>query len=251
MLNKTFCHVHGLSEKKEKELWDNKIISWQDFLDSYPNIPCIGSSDCKRIYQEILFSKHYLDSGQITYFGKKLPSKELWRTLFHGSVGYVDIETTGLSKYTDEITVIGISDGDQVWVYTKEDGYDKALDLLNNFDILVSFNGKKFDIPFIEHQLGELDEHIHLDLRYMLYEFGLRGGLKNIETQLGIRRNDDLGDIDGREAVRLWKRYKMGDRRSLDLLKEYNKADVLNLKSILDWYSTKKLSIIENLNYLD
>ena len=57
------------------------------------------------------------------------------------------------------------------------------------------------------------------------------GGLKTVERRLGIRRN--LPDIDGAEAVRLWRRYQANyDQDALRLLLEYNKEDVLNLRTL-------------------
>ena len=40
--------------------------------------------------------------------------------------------------------------------------------------------------------------------------------------------------MNGYDAVRLWHYYKMGDRSALDLLIEYNTADIVNLKPIIE-----------------
>jgi len=55
------------------------------------------------------------------------------------------------------------------------------------------------------------------------------GGFKAVEQQLGIPRQ--LQGITGLDAVMLWQRYQdYGDQDALDLLLEYNKEDVVNLK---------------------
>ena len=50
---------------------------------------------------------------------------------------------------------------------------------------------------------------------------------------LGITRADEIHDVDGEEAVRLWKNWeKRGDSESLRILTEYNRADTINLETI-------------------
>ncbi|MFB6076942.1 MAG: ribonuclease H-like domain-containing protein, partial [Candidatus Nanohaloarchaea archaeon] len=51
--------------------------------------------------------------------------------------------------------------------------------------------------------------------------------------EIGIDR--DLEDVDGREAIHLWKRYeKHGDEAALDRLVRYNRLDVVNLRPLLE-----------------
>ena len=50
-----------------------------------------------------------------------------------------------------------------------------------------------------------------------------------------INRDDDLQDIDGFEAVRLWRKYQRGDEQALKLLMKYNQADIENLKTLMDF----------------
>ena len=63
----------------------------------------------------------------------------------------------------------------------------------------------------------------------------MSGGLKNIERELGIKRNEDVADIDGFEAVRLWYRYLGGDENALKLLVDYNIEDIKNLKFLMEY----------------
>jgi uncharacterized protein YprB with RNaseH-like and TPR domain len=72
---------------------------------------------------------------------------------------YVDIETTGLNRYQYELTVVGIclesGRGRKVVQF-----YDATLTRKNvlaavrDADVLYTFNGERFDLPFIEHHLG-------------------------------------------------------------------------------------------------
>jgi len=68
---------------------------------------------------------------------------------------------------------------------------------------------------------------------YLCRRIGLSGGLKKIEKELSVDR--ELEDIDGREAIRLWKRYeKDGDEEALRKLVRYNQYDAENLQDVMD-----------------
>jgi uncharacterized protein YprB with RNaseH-like and TPR domain len=151
---------------------------------------------------------------------------------------YLDIETTGLCSFYDEITVIGI--------YLAFDGANNLVQLVGNeatrsnllrtlrcVDTIYTYNGSRFDLPFINFRLGvNLREHFrHHDLMHDCWKNNLYGGFKAVERQLGIPRR--LRGIGGAEAVMLWWRYQMDhDRKALGLLLEYNKEDVLNLMTL-------------------
>jgi len=64
---------------------------------------------------------------------------------------------------------------------------------------------------------------------YDCWRMNLYGGLKSVETRLGISRQTK--GVGGREAAMLWHRYERhGDNDALNLLLRYNREDVLNLK---------------------
>lgn len=146
---------------------------------------------------------------------------------------YLDIETTGLSKERHEVTVVGAYDGEETYQLVKDrDLNEENLNkLLETADQIVTFNGKRFDLPFLEHHYGLPESIEHLDLMYKAWELNWYGGLKAIEKKLGIGR--ESGVSDGRKAVELWKKYKK--ERCLTSLKKlllYNREDVENLKII-------------------
>jgi len=151
---------------------------------------------------------------------------------------YVDIETTGLNRHQYELTVVGIcvEQGRSrrvIQLYDAELSGRSVLDAVRHADALYTFNGERFDLPFIEHHLGlNLAEHLeHRDLMYHCWNWGLRGGQKKVELQLGIGR-ETIG-LDGADAVDLWFDYKEnGSKRALKKLLKYNAEDVTNLAHI-------------------
>jgi uncharacterized protein YprB with RNaseH-like and TPR domain len=108
---------------------------------------------------------------------------------------------------------------------------ESILEALEGVHIIHTYNGSRFDLPFIKRKLGiNLEEiYSHRDLMYDCWNNNLRGGFKSVERQLGIDRN--LQGINGYDAVRLWWRYiDAFDLDALNTLLQYNKEDVLNLK---------------------
>jgi len=149
---------------------------------------------------------------------------------------YLDIETTGLSCRYADITVIGIylvngSDSRLVQLVGKEVTVDNLLRSVDDVSTIYTYNGSRFDLPFIHGSLGInlADTFPHHDLMYDCWRCNLFGGFKAVEQQLGISRR--LQGITGFDAVLFWQRYEnYGDLDALRLLLEYNKEDVMNLK---------------------
>jgi uncharacterized protein YprB with RNaseH-like and TPR domain len=149
---------------------------------------------------------------------------------------YLDIETTGLSHQYADITVIGIylvngSEGRLVQLVGSEVTVDSLLEAVGGVDTIYTYNGSRFDLPFIRGALG-IDLNMvadHHDLMYDCWRCSLFGGFKAVEEQLGIPRQ--LKGITGLDAVMLWQRYRdYGDQAALALLLQYNKEDVMNLE---------------------
>ena len=157
---------------------------------------------------------------------------------------YLDIETTGLSPAESELTVIGIyrengSDDEVIQLVGDEISLSKLVTALENTSILYTYNGSRFDLPFINTKLGiDLTEHCtHEDLMYACWKQKLKGGLKSVERQLGIER--ELADVNGLMAIQLWYEYvDQGNENSLAKLLKYNEEDVVNLRTLRERLST-------------
>ncbi|MFC2068732.1 ribonuclease H-like domain-containing protein [Chloroflexota bacterium] len=149
---------------------------------------------------------------------------------------YLDIETTGLTPWDSKITVVGIhlcygNDTNFIQLVDKDINTRSILEALTGVEVIYTYNGSRFDLPFINNRIGlNLAEHFtHHDLMYDCWRCKLYGGFKGVEKQLGIERK--FTEMNGYQAVRLWWRYiDSFDLDALNKLLEYNKEDVLNLK---------------------
>jgi len=143
MLEKTFCHVKGITADFERLLWEKGVAHWDDFLDKEGELSEFPRTKLDKIKAELSASKHAFQKKNLRYFQDLLHPREHWRLVGLGKVGFVDIETTGLSKLTDEITVLGIYDGTVPHLYVNGKNLLDAKAKLKEFDIIVTFNGKQ------------------------------------------------------------------------------------------------------------
>jgi len=137
--------------------------------------------------------------------------------------------------YGHEITVIGLYDGQNTYHFINGQNMDEFEDALEFYDLLVTFNGSRFDLPFIRTFFHDLQfRQAHIDLLHVVRRLGYRGGLKSIEPLFGVVRSQEIQEMSGYEAVVLWHEYQQGSGDALQKLLLYNEADVVNLKIIMD-----------------
>ena len=145
------------------------------------------------------------------------------------------------STFVESITTIALYDGRSVFHYVNGYDLDDFKRRIPQYDVLVTYNGKCFDVPFIERYFSIKLNQAHIDLRYVLGGLGFTGSLRTCEKNLGIGRGE-LEGIDGFFGVLLWEDYKRNHNdRTLETLLAYNVADVLNLEKLLTMAYNLKL----------
>ncbi|HKG23702.1 MAG TPA: ribonuclease H-like domain-containing protein [Blastocatellia bacterium] len=229
MLKNTFCHMPGVSLSRERRLWDAGIRSWDALRQARLPRGLAGS-----LPSHIQDSLNSLESGSPDYFAERLQTNQHWRLFpdFRASIAYLDIETTGLG-YGACITTIAVYDGKSIYHYVKNVNLSDFAKDIKRYSLIVTYNGKCFDVPFIENQFGIKMRQAHIDLRYVLKSLGYTGGLKGCEKSFGIDR-DQLAGVDGYFAVLLWNDFvKNKNPRALETLLAYNVQDVVNLETLL------------------
>ncbi|HKL30290.1 MAG TPA: ribonuclease H-like domain-containing protein [Natrialbaceae archaeon] len=230
-LENTFVGARGIGETTERDLWRQGVTHWDDFDRSV-----LGGKRGRRLEDFIEEARDRLADDDARFFDDALPNGERWRLYenFRENACFFDIETTGLDHDRDVVTTVSFHrDGETTTLVRGRDLTREAVRAqLDEASLLVTFNGKRFDVPFLETSF-DLDVNTpHLDAMYTCRKLDLSGGLKPIEREIGLDR--DRPDISGRDAVRLWHEYERGDESALETLVEYNREDTVNLRRLLD-----------------
>lgn len=232
MLKNTFCHIPGISPAVEQRLWSSGIDCWDAALKaSSVTLPRRSPAALSEHLHESLA---HLENSNPQHFAASLKTNQHWRLFpeFRHTIAYLDIETTGLG-YGDAITTIVIYDGQRIRHYVQGDNLSDFKRDIQAYSTVVTYNGKSFDVPFIERFFHIKMNHAHIDLMHILRSLGYRGGLKGCERQLGLDRKE-LADVDGFFAVLLWHEFKRkNNQRALETLLAYNATDVVNLEALI------------------
>jgi len=248
MLKNTFCHLKKIGPKREASFWEKNIFSWEDLLLSFNLDNGRSMKLPPHIKDDLLDSFCHYNNGNAKYFAGLLSSGEIWRLFadFRHSIAYIDIETTGL--YNPDITTIALYDGSNIKYYVNGQDLDQFKSDILNYKLIVTYNGKTFDIPIIENYFRIKLDQAHIDLRYVLKSLGYSGGLKSCEKQMGISRGD-LDGVDGYFAVFLWNDYcKNKNNKALETLLSYNIEDVVNLEKLMIMAFNQKIKHLDHLH---
>jgi uncharacterized protein YprB with RNaseH-like and TPR domain len=248
VLTSSFVFAKGLTPEQERALWARGITSWQLARDHQDEVAAtLGAGRASKLIEAIGLCDAARLKGDAAWFKANWPLEESWR-LWKGFadpalIALVDIETTGLTPGYDQITVIGLADGARARVFVAgkplpgDEPLDRFRDAIKPYRLLVTFNGHKFDLPFIERHFRDQAFRFdlpHLDLMYPARASGLQGGLKDMEKAVGIVRSDDIKDVRGVEAIQLWGKWKAGDPEAYRRLTTYCKADCTNLTAFAE-----------------
>jgi len=236
MLTSTYIHIPRIGRTTEHRIWSCGIKTWSEFAEHQDELT-ISTARKTAILAGIDESMQRIDARDAEFFAKSLPKSDHWRAYsdFKDRIAFVDIETTGLSPHYDRLTVVGIYDGKKAKTFVRGIDLDDIVDEFAKYDFLVTYNGARFDLPFIKHEYPEIEfNQLHTDLMYPLRHIGYTGGLKAIEQVLGVTRSEDTTGITGFDAVRLWHEYERGSDGALELLLKYNREDIMNLETIIE-----------------
>lgn len=164
---------------------------------------------------------------------------------------FLDIETTGVKRYTDYAWCIGFARIDklniiskQIFLNNKDDEYE-SLKLLNeelkNTNRIITFNGNTFDLPFLFERAKtygleltqpedkyDLYKLIRKNNKYLMIK---RINLQTVEKFMNIKRDDPLS---GKDTLSL---YKIAVETKYDYIKKsllnHNYYDIKNLPAMM------------------
>lgn len=232
MINTSLLHFTGIGRKNVEKLHSIGLNDWKSILDNADLLPFSENIKSKLLSEILIFLEKY-EKGNLKFFAENLHSTEKWKILaeYFEQASYFDIETNG-ETYGDNITLIVCYHKGRLYKFLNGDNLEAFLDLLDDITLLVSFNGTSFDIPMVQNYF-----HIpkipcaHVDLRWLAYHVGFKGGLKEIERSIGIHRPEHLVGMNGMDAIYLWLDWKNNNNKeALNILIHYCCADVLSLQ---------------------
>ncbi|MEG0013496.1 MAG: ribonuclease H-like domain-containing protein [Cellulosilyticaceae bacterium] len=168
---------------------------------------------------------------------------------------FLDIETTGLCKQSDMIFCIGIMFVDKgsltsyQWIIDNPEEefllLTTFIDFTKDFEIVITYSGKQFDIPFLIARLNTydlstapLDNLPHIDLkRFSILKLLSENKSLNrraLETTLGFKREIQL---DGKEIIKMYKLYASSKNSSHQaLLLQHNEDELLSAYFFYEFY---------------
>jgi hypothetical protein len=155
MLQHTFVHIPGVGKTTEELLWSSGARDWDEFLALESGGRLIGGRFAS-VARSVKQSKSALLSRDPGYFWSRLPSSEHWRLFeeFADRAAYVDIETTGLSPDSSEVTVVAIHAGGATETFVRGINLHEFPAAAASYPLVVTFNGACFDLPFLAREFG-------------------------------------------------------------------------------------------------
>lgn len=238
MLTSSFIFLPGVGPTTERRWWDDGLLDWSMFLNQ-SSVPGLSAGRKDWYDGELRTAQQLLDSGQFRSVATQLPRREHWRLYepCRFRTIYLDIETTGATPDQGDVTVVGLHrNGTTLSLVQHENLTAERLQVeLDHCDLLVTFFGSVFDIPYLCEAYPTLRvPPLHFDLCFGARRLAMRGGLKHLERELGIDRQATICNLDGLDAVRLWFAWLRGDATARDTLVTYNRADTENLVTLAD-----------------
>lgn len=235
MITNSFIHLPGIGENTERKLWDQGVRSWDDLETSLYDV--FGKKKAATIAVHLEESRAAFESGEYKYFCDRMKSSHAWRLVpaCAEAIAYLDIETTGLGfPPQSESTTIAVLFKGEILVEHEPARKRALLERLEaEAKMIVTFNGLCFDLPFLRHETGLELGIPHVDLRVWFRRHELGGGLKAIQRFFPEVHQRSSMDIDGFDAVRLWRMHRRGVPKALETLMTYNAEDSLVLQPLL------------------
>ena len=179
----------------------------------------------------------------------------------------LDIEATGLDPRTAKVVIMGLltetDSGVKVTQFLAENHYEEDKVLMatmeflrdNKIDYLITFNGLRYDIPFINKRL----EMLNFEERINLYDFDLYRFLRKcsilpnkmdslrqaaVEDYFGIG-TDRKDTITGKENIALFNEYSISGSSTVEkIILTHNREDVLQLYKLMKLSSVNDFSDI-------
>ena len=190
-------------------------------------------------------------------------TSRLARTYLGGhSMAVLDLETTGLSASRNQVILSGIVlpaektllspepvPAEAIQFFAEDPSQERdvllaTMDILSDTDIIITYNGRSFDMPFLFRRADQYS--IRHDLHaYDLDLFSVVSGYTDLKNVIGSLRQKNLeifmglsqqrqDEISGGDSVRMYQNYAAGkDPQLLRKILLHNHDDILQLARLL------------------
>ncbi len=233
---RTFQLIDGVGPYRERDLWARELATWDEFERAAARDVVMSPRLDAAMLAQLEIARAALEQGDLATLARLVPPREHWRLYGHfiERAAFFDIEADG-----DNIpTVVGVMDAAGVATFRRGHSLEQLPERLAQSPIWVSFNGSVFDEPVLRaHFEGRFPAPLaHIDLRFLIRQAKLKGGLKGVEKSLGLHRPPHLEGLRGFDAIRLWREWNANKTlEALRILVEYNLYDAVNLRAVLEW----------------
>lgn len=245
---KCFELIHGVREKKAKKFNDRNIRTledlskdkkYRDFIENLFKILDNGFNEIKKFFGKRFSSSHKMTFLLLSFFDKN-------------DLLFLDIETKSLFFETQIITIgCGFfENGNFKTIHLTALNEEGEYEILNEFNkllkdkkALVTFNGKSFDVPFIDLRMSyyNIKSNITDYHNFDLYFFAKKAfkshqdsfALKEIDKKILNRQRKN--DINGEDVNYYYNRYL--NTRNINFLKpiiNHNRDDIISLALLLN-----------------
>ena len=233
VLERSFVMLPGVGRRTEQSLWRQGISDWDAFLNAQ-NVRGISAARLESLRDHARAIRDLEARDKLRELGSFLPSGERWRLLrsWDSRFAAMDIEVVRVGHAIKPV-MVSLLRGQQdcITLIRGDDLTWKNLGkALSGVDFLVTFNGTSFDLPILIENGFPAGGPMQLDLRRYAARSELRGGLKCIEGELGIRRSREMEFSTSEQVSYLWRLWEeRGGKNALDLLTSYNQYDTSSL----------------------
>ncbi|MHA2179950.1 MAG: ribonuclease H-like domain-containing protein, partial [Promethearchaeota archaeon] len=151
----SFTFVKGIGLKTETTLNKLGINCWNDVIKKQrPEL--FPKQKWHALWNDVNSVIEALKKYDVSQIASLIPKTHHWKMIpkFVDQIAFLDIETTGLSPNYNYITTIAVYDGKNVHDFVRGDNLNEFPAFITKFPAIVTFYGKVFDIPFIEHEMN-------------------------------------------------------------------------------------------------
>lgn len=224
----TFQMPGGLSPAGEKALWQRGILTWTDFR--LHGLKFFSPPRTRRLLRAIAAAESLVASGRWTKYLKW--THPVWLLRLYPIVApdavFLDIETTGLQPHHPPITAATLHD-QNLQLFVHKLNLHTLPSFLKRARLVVTYHGRKFDLPRLRRHLKLPITFHHIDLAPIARALGLGPGLKAALRQLGWTWPPQLPQA-GAEIPTLWNQFCAGSPQALQTILLYNAYDTAVLK---------------------